>query len=120
VRLHLLGGLATRGHAGHQKQRWPTPGDHGGAACAVCHGLLALGQRALQPGTVVAAEHGRQHQQRQRVAVAGLQILHAGEGWHAEREGHIGLLCRSLHGDAAQAALLGLGAGLALGHRMRG
>ena len=111
--LDLLRRLALGGHAAEQKQAGAASRHHGRTARAVGHALGALAQGALQACTVVAAEHGRQHHQRQGIAVGigeRLDPIHAG---HAKRQGHIGLLGRGLDGNAAQALLCGLGARLA-------
>ncbi|MNV03367.1 hypothetical protein D3C71_936300 [compost metagenome] len=117
---HLLGRLAGSGHTAEHEQAGATARDHGAAAGAVGHAVFALGQRTVEPRAVVAVEHRRQHHERQSVAVGFGQVLHTVQAGCTERQCHVGLLGRGLHGDAAQALLRGLGAGLALGQRVGG
>lgn len=85
------------------------------ALSATAVGLaFALHQGALQTGAVITVEHRGQHQQRQRILVLGLKLVHALQGGRAIGHGDKGLLGRLLDLDTAHADLPGFGLRLAL------
>ncbi|OMP13857.1 hypothetical protein COLO4_00799, partial [Corchorus olitorius] len=114
--LDLGRSLAGGGHARQHEQAGAAAHERHGAARAVGHAAFALDQGPLQAGAVIAVEHGREHQQRQRIAVIGLQIADARQRGRTEGQGHQGLLGRLLDLDAADADLRRLGARLAHRH----